>query len=171
MDSRIGALRRGLFCRQSRVVDVNNLGRNLVLWAIIVLLLVALFNLFQEGGSRGGPEEIEYSTFLNEVESGNVERVHIEGEKIKGIYNDRQGTFITTAPEDPQLIERLRVGKVGISVEPMDSNMLWGALISWLPMLLIIGFWVFFMRQMQSGGGKAMGFGKSKARLLTDKRV
>jgi len=149
---------------------VNNLGKNLVLWVIIGLLLVALFNLFQQPSGRDGQSSIPYSTFLADVQVGQIETVTIIGRKISGIRKDG-GAFSTYAPDDPNLIQELNKTGVTINAAPADdgSPSLLNILISWFPMLLLIGVWIFFMRQMQSGGGKAMGFGKSKARLLTER--
>jgi cell division protease FtsH len=149
---------------------VNNFGRNLALWIIIGVLLVALFNLFQSSSSRGPQSSLAFSDFVHEVEKGAVADVTIQGPNISGHFSDGRA-FSTYAPSDPQLVSRLTEKNVRIMAAPMEDNMngLLGVLISWFPMLLFIGVWIFFMRQMQSGGGKAMGFGKSRARLLTEK--
>jgi cell division protease FtsH len=146
-----------------------NFSRNLALWVIIALLVFALFNLFQ-GASTQAPEGESFSDFLTAVEAGNVQEVVIQGNNITGRYRNG-GTFSTYAPDDPTLISKLNERGVRIKAKPAEesSPTIWGVLISWFPMLLLIGVWIFFMRQMQSGGGKAMGFGKSKARLLTEK--
>ena len=143
--------------------------RNAALWLIIVLLLFALFNLFQGSSSRGPQQQVTFSDFVDDVEGGRVLEVTIEGQNITGQYRDGR-QFTTYAPEDPKLVDRLREADVRIIVTPKEEvNPLLSVLISWFPMLLLIGVWIFFMRQMQSGGGKAMGFGKSRARLLTEK--
>ncbi len=149
---------------------MSNFGRNLALWVIIGLLLVALFNLFQQPSSRGAGEGIPFSEFLAQVETGQVKEVTIKGHEITGFYGDER-SFMTYAPDDPQLVERLRTRGVVINALPVEDGTpsLFQILISWFPMLLLIGVWIFFMRQMQSGGGKAMGFGKSRARLLTER--
>jgi cell division protease FtsH len=146
-----------------------NLSRNLALWVIIALLVFALFNLFQGGQPRGPQTSLAYSEFLEAVDSGQVEEVTIKGSTINGMYHD-DGAFTTYAPDDANLIPKLNEKGVRIRALPADDGSpgLWGILISWFPMLLILGVWIFFMRQMQSGGGKAMGFGKSRARLLTE---
>jgi len=148
---------------------VNNF-RNFALWVIIALLLVALFNLFQNPSQRAASNEITFSKLLEEVDGGNVRDVTISGSQIAGHYNDGR-TFQTYTPNDPSLIKRLHEKNVNITAKPAsdDSPSLIDVLISWFPMLLLIAVWIFFMRQMQSGGGKAMGFGKSKARLLTER--
>ncbi|MBV8109286.1 MAG: ATP-dependent zinc metalloprotease FtsH [Hyphomicrobiales bacterium] len=149
---------------------MNNFGKNLALWIIIGLLLVALFNLFQNSSSRGPHAQLAFSDFLGEVERGQVTDVTIQGNTIQGHFNDGRA-FSTYAPQDPNLVDRLQARSVRIKAAPPDDSMnsVLGILISWFPMLLFIGVWIFFMRQMQSGGGKAMGFGKSRARLLTEK--
>ena len=149
---------------------MNKYGKNLALWIVIGVLLVALFNLFQNNGSRGNYSSLAFSDFLSEVESGRINEVTIQGNTIKGHFNDGRA-FSTYTPNDPGIVDRLRSGNVRISAAPKEEGMsgLLGILISWFPMLLVIGVWIFFMRQMQGGGGKAMGFGKSKAKLLTEK--
>jgi cell division protease FtsH len=147
-----------------------NFSRNAALWIIIVLLLFALFNFFQSNMSRTSQTDIPYSTFLDNVETGQVSSVTIQGSDITGISNDGR-SFSTRATDNLEgLVTTLRSSGVAFTVKPVENNsFLSSLLISWLPMLLLIGVWIFFMRQMQGGGGKAMGFGKSKARLLTEK--
>ncbi len=149
---------------------MNNFGKNLALWIIIGVLLVALFNLFQNSSGRSGYTNLAFSDFLAEVEARRIGEVTIEGNTIQGKFTDGR-PFSTYTPNDPGLVDRLREGGVRISAAPPEEGMsgLFGILISWFPMLLFIGVWIFFMRQMQGGGGKAMGFGKSRARLLTEK--
>jgi cell division protease FtsH len=151
---------------------VNNFGRNLALWVIVALLLVALFNLFQPSGSgQRSAQQVAYSDFLNEVSSGHVRDVVIQGRTVSGQLTDGR-TFQTYTPEDPALVSKLTEKGIRVVARPEESdvNPLFHYLLSWFPMLLLIGVWVFFMRQMQSGGGRAMGFGKSRARLLTEKQ-
>ena len=149
---------------------MNNFGKNLALWIIIGLLLVALFNLFQSSSTRSPQASVPFSDFLNEVERGQVADVTIKGNQISGHFTDGR-SFSTYSPPDANVVDRLADRGVRISAMPDDSNVpsLFSVLLSWFPMLLLIGVWIFFMRQMQSGGGKAMGFGKSRARLLTEK--
>jgi cell division protease FtsH len=148
---------------------VNNF-RNFAVWVIIALLLVALFNLFQGPTERGRSNEISYSRLLTEVDRGNVRDVTISGDIITGTLEDGV-TFQTYAPQDINLVERLHEKGVNITAQPSQDGVpsLLDVFISWFPMLLLIAVWIFFMRQMQSGGGKAMGFGKSKAKLLTER--
>src|SRR3978361_907189 len=150
---------------------MSNFGRNLALWVIIALLLVVLFNLFQPGVTHTNSTQIAYSDFITEVNSGRVRDVVIQGRTVSGQLNDGR-TFQTSTPEDPARVKTLTDKSVRVIAKPEDSdvNPLLHYLLSWFPMLLLIGVWVFFMRQMQSGGGRAMGFGKSRARLLTEKQ-
>jgi cell division protease FtsH len=151
---------------------VNNFGRNLALWVIVALLLVALFNLFQPNSSnRQAGQQVAYSDFLNEVNGGRVRDVTIQGRTLTGQLSDGR-SFSTYTPEDPTLVSKLTDKGVRVVARPEESdvNPLFHYLLSWFPMLLLIGVWVFFMRQMQGGGGRAMGFGKSKAKLLTEKQ-
>jgi len=142
--------------------------RNFALWVIIALLLIALFQLFQSPAERGGSNEIAFSQFLAEAENGRVRDVVIQDQQISGHFTS-SAPFQTFAPKDASYIELLRAKKVQINAKPAgESFSLIGALISWFPMLLILGIWLFVMRQMQGSGGKAMGFGKSKAKLLTE---
>ena len=144
--------------------------RNLIVWVVVGLLLVSLFNFFQESPASSGAREINFSQFVAEVEAGNVEEVVISGDSITGRLADGRRFNSYAPPNDPTLVNRLTERGVSITAKPDTSNAptIWGILLSWFPMLLLIGVWVFFMRQMQSGGGKAMGFGKSKAKLLNE---
>src|SRR6202171_5221119 len=143
--------------------------RNFALWVIIGLVLIALFNLFQNSGQRVAGRDIPYSQFLAEVDQGKVHNVIISGQQIAGIYSDG-GAFQTFAPEDPELVRRLEGRGVAITAKPVTESgqSLVGMIVSWFPMFLILAVWIFFMRQMQGTGGKALGFGKSKAKLLTE---
>ena len=144
--------------------------KNLMMWGVIVLLVVGLFNLFKNPKHPVASDTVPFSSFLKNVEDGRVVRVEIKGNDIEGVLAD--GTaFKTYAPNDPNLVEKLASKGVNITASPEDNQMpsLWGILLSWFPMLLLIGVWVFFMRQMQGGKG-AMGFGKSKAKLLSEAR-
>ena len=145
--------------------------KNLMMWGIIVLLILGLFQLFQNPKKIVSSSKVPFSSFLKNVEDGRVVRVDIKGNNIDGILAD--GTsFSTYAPNDPNLVEKLTAKGVNITASPLDDKMpsLLGVLLSWFPMLLLIGVWVFFMRQMQGGKGGAMGFGKSKAKLLSESR-
>ena len=137
---------------------------------MILILLIGLFNLFQGSTHRSADMPIPYSAFLDKVEAGDVKKVTIEGRKIS-IIDNAGANFITNSPDDPNLVDKLVKHKVTIEAEPPEEGMptLFAVLLNWFPILLLIGVWIFFMRQMQSGGGRAMGFGKSRARLLTEK--
>ena len=146
-----------------------NFSRNMALWLVIALLVFALFNLFQGTAQRGQELPLAFSDFLTSVEAGDIRDVTLQGSGITGHYRDGRN-FSTYAPDNANLVPILTKYGVRISALPYDddSPTLFSILISWFPMLLLIGVWIFFMRQMQSGGGKAMGFGKSRARLLTE---
>ena len=145
--------------------------KNLAMWGIIVLLSVGLFNMFQNPNNKMGTTQtkVAFSEFLSEVELGNVIKVEIQGNNITGVLSNGS-TFSTYSPNYPNLVEKLSERGVNIVATPLEDKMpsLLGILLSWFPMLLLIGVWVFFMRQMQGGKGGAMGFGKSKAKLLTE---
>lgn len=143
--------------------------RNLMMWGVIVLLVLGLYNLFQNPGSIAGKTEMPFSTFLTEVDKGNVASVDIRGSEISGTFRDGKG-FKTYSPNYPNLVEKLTAKGVSITAGPREEKgpSLWGVILSWFPMLLLIGVWIFFMRQMQGGKGGAMGFGRSKAKLLNE---
>jgi cell division protease FtsH len=150
---------------------MNNLGRNIALWVVVALFLVVLFNVFQPSASSNNATPVAYSSFLDEVNNGQVQDVTITGHDVTGTTKDGK-TFETYTPDDPTLVSKLIAASVHVDAKPQGDNMnpFLKVLISWAPMLLLIGVWIFFMRQMQSGGGRAMGFGKSRARLLTEKQ-
>jgi cell division protease FtsH len=144
--------------------------KNLAMWGIIVLLSIGLFNMFQNPNKIAASKpEVPFSKFLSEVDEGRVIKVEIQGNNITGLLSDGS-SFTTYSPNYPNLVEKLSNKGVSIIASPIDAKMpsLLGVLLSWFPMLLLIGVWVFFMRQMQGGKGGAMGFGKSKAKLLTE---
>ena len=139
--------------------------KNLAMWLIIIATMVLLYNMFSY--TQPTQDKIVFSDFIQSVENGNVAEVIIQGNDISGKFKDGK-EFKTFAPDDPELVKTLRTRGVKISAKPIEQSQWWAILISWFPMLLLIGVWIFFMRQMQAGGGKAMAFGKSKARLLTE---
>ncbi len=148
---------------------MNNNFRNLALWAIIAVLLIALFNLFQSPAQRTASTSVAYSKFLEDVNAGRVGSVTIAGPQITGTYSDNAGRFETYSPEDPGLVARLEEKGVQITAAPLQEGSALGSfLLTWLPMFVILGVWIFFMRQMQGSSGKAMGFGKSKAKMLNE---
>jgi cell division protease FtsH len=143
--------------------------RNFALWVIIVLLLLALFTLFQNPSQRTSAQDISFSQLLSEVDAGRVRDVLIQGPEIHGTFAN--GTaFQTYAPSDPGLVQKLYNKGVAITARPLTDNVPWfvSLLVSWLPFIALIGVWIFLSRQMQGGAGKAMGFGKSRAKLLTE---
>jgi cell division protease FtsH len=150
-------------------VNNGNL-RNFIVWVILAFSLLGLYNLIDNPIVSKNQSEITFSQLLAEVDAGNVVDVEISGDNISGHYSDGR-SFKTFAPSDPTLIDRLYNRGVSISAKPEKEggSIFLNILISWFPMLLLIAVWIFFMRQMQGGGGKAMGFGKSKAKLLNEK--
>ena len=138
--------------------------KNLALWLVISLMAIMLYQVFKQPDSSS--TTVGYSDFLSMVESGSVIQVVIQGEELIGTSS--QGPFRTFFPEDPELISLLRSNGVKISKKPEKDSPWFQVFLSWVPMLLLIGVWIFFMRQMQAGGGKALSFGKSRARLMTD---
>jgi cell division protease FtsH len=149
---------------------VNNIGKNIAIWVIIGLVLMTVFNQFSK--RQDTQNQLEYSQFVSDVESGKVQSLTIEGHPLRGQWLKGKLTdgtaFSTFAPYDPQLVDDLIKNNVRFSAKPEEEpSMLMSIFISWFPMLLLIGVWVFFMRQMQGGGkGGAFSFGKSKARML-----
>jgi len=144
--------------------------KNLAMWAVIVFLTIGLYNMFKNPQANVGKgNSIIFSEFLTEVDNGGVVKVDIQGNKIRGLLANGN-SFSTYSPNYPKLIERLSSKGVSISAAPLEDKMpsLFGVLLSWFPMLLLIGVWIFFMRQMQGGKGGAMGFGKSKAKLMNE---
>ena len=143
--------------------------RNFALWVIIVLLLLALFTLFQNPSQRTTSQDISFSQLLTEVDAGRVRDVLIQGPDIHGTFSDGR-SFQTYAPNDPTLVQRLYGKGVAITARSQTESVPWfvSLLVSWLPFIALIGVWIFLSRQMQGGAGKAMGFGKSRAKLLTE---
>jgi cell division protease FtsH len=130
-------------------------------------MMVMLFQIFKQPGRNNLP--LSYSDFLSMVESGAVVQVTIQGDHVTGMST--QGLFKTYVPKDPELITLLRSKGVKISAKPEEDSSWFQVFLSWVPMLLLIGVWIFFMRQMQVGGGKALSFGKSRARLMSDSQT
>jgi cell division protease FtsH len=147
------------------VKPLNSLYKNLIFWVIIIVIMIFLFNLFSK--PRQTVLEKNYTDFISAVENNRVPEVEARGRNI--VWKDIEGKrYKTYAPEDPEMIKILREKKVVINAKKEDESPLWqNILISWFPMILLIGVWIFFMRQVQVGGGKALSFGKSKAKILT----
>ncbi|MGH7000882.1 MAG: ATP-dependent zinc metalloprotease FtsH, partial [Stellaceae bacterium] len=145
---------------------MNQVSRNIALWLVVVLMAALLFKFFSS--TQQHSPEIIFSDFLNDVDNRSVTQVTIQGSQISGETSDGQH-FKTYAPNDPDLVKTLREKGVKIAAKPADGDPWWMVLlVQWFPMLLLVGVWIFFMRQMQIGGGKAMSFGKSRAKLLTE---
>ncbi len=150
---------------------MNDMAKNLILWVIIAIVLMSVFNNF--GTRPSHSQQMAYSQFLEEVKQGRVQRVTIEGRTVQGVMEGGE-RFSTYSPEDPGLIKDLLDHNVQIDARPPEQqSLLMQIFISWFPMLLLIGVWVFFMRQMQGGAGGrgAMSFGKSRARLQGEDQV
>jgi cell division protease FtsH len=150
---------------------LNPVSRNLGLWLLLLLMGVLLWSIVTKQQPR--EPEVSFSRFVQAVEDGRVAEVTIQGHNIRGRYRAEKGElgegFKTFAPDDPDLVRLLREKGVDIEARPEDAEpWYFVALVQWAPMLLLIGVWVFFMRQMQLGGGKAMSFGKSRAKLLSE---
>ena len=143
--------------------------RNFALWVIIFLLVLALVTLFQSPGQKSPSSEITFSQLLSDADAGNVRDVTIAGPEISGHMKDGR-TFQTYSPNDPGLVQTLYKKDVTITAKPPSDGNNWLLTIvsSVLPVLLFLGLWIYMTRQMQGGAGKAMGFGKSKAKLLTE---
>ncbi len=147
---------------------MNPFYKNLALWLVITLMMVMLYNLFSQ--QQLSQNDISYSEFLAMVDADRVSEVTIQGQEIR-VTDLNRTHFKIYAPQDPALIQRLKEKGVTINAKPpAESPWYMSVLVSWFPMIVLIGVWIFFMRQMQSGGGKAMSFGKSRARLLSDQQ-
>ena len=148
---------------------MNQATKNLALWLVLGLMFLVLVNLFTR--QQGREPEIIFSDFWSAVERGDVQEVTIQGQHVHGKYQSGD-RFRTFSPSDPDMVKTLREKNIRIAAKPEeDSPWYFVLLVNWLPMLLLIGIWIFFMRQMQVGGGKAMSFGKSRARLLTENQT
>jgi cell division protease FtsH len=155
---------------------VNPFNRNAALWIVIVLLLALLYSVFQGGTTRTAGNTIPYSEFVRSVEQRQVQDVRISGNSITGTYREpRNGvqkfaTYAPSTPPDEQLMPMLIKNVDRVDAGPAEEGVNIGSIfVSWLPVLVLVGVYIFFLRQMQSGTGRAMGFGKSRARLLTEK--
>ena len=145
---------------------MNQFSRNVALWLILGLMFLLLFNLFNK--QQGREPDISYTDFVTAVDKGDVTEVTMQGQYIRGKYLNGE-RFKSFAPDDPDLVQLLRGKNVKISAKPEEDDPWYVVLfVQWFPMLLLIGVWIFFMRQMQVGGGKAMSFGKSRAKLLNE---
>ncbi|HID97456.1 MAG TPA: AAA family ATPase, partial [Thermodesulfobacteriaceae bacterium] len=149
---------------------MNTFYKNLSLWLVIGLVMVFLFNLFNK--PRAIDKEIPYSDFVEFVKKGEIARVVMQGDRIEGVFTSQAPLQTVIPAQDQELIPLLKEKGVMIRVKPVEETPWYiTLLISWFPMLLLIGVWIFFMRQMQTGGGRAMSFGRSKAKLLSRQSV
>jgi len=145
---------------------LNNFNKNLALWIVIVLMMILLYNIFSQ--QQTSQAEINYTEFLSMVGNDEIKQVVIQGQELR-VTDDKGGQFNVYAPRDNDLISILRNEGVSIKAKPeQETPWFISVLVSWLPMILLIAIWIFFMRQMQGGGGKALSFGKSSARMLSD---
>jgi cell division protease FtsH len=145
---------------------LNQFYKNLALWLVISLMMILLFNLFNK--QKPVQEKLSYSDFIAAIDGGKITSVTIQGNDVFGKYTDGKD-FRTYKPADAELSDKLLEKNVAISARPEEEKFSWFSIfISWFPLILLVGVWIFFMRQMQSGGGKAMAFGKSRAKLLTE---
>lgn len=151
---------------------MNNLGRNLALWVSIIVMLLLLVDVFQPGNTQHAAQQLAYSDFITDVDTGRVRSVVMQNQNVSGTLTD--GTaFETFAPQDPSLVSRLTGKGVEVVAKPLDQegSPLLRYFLNALPIILMVGIWLFMMRQMQGGGGRgAMGFGKSRAKMLTEKQ-
>jgi cell division protease FtsH len=154
--------------RADGILDaVNPFYKNLALWMVIGLIVILLFNLFQ--ANQPSREEIVFSDFLKKVDAGEVREVTLRGNAVSGRLSDGSA-FRTFTPDYPEMVKSLKDRGVRIIVKPPDNNPWYTIFLQWVPMLLFIGVWIFFMRQMQGGGAKALSFGKARARLISEKQ-
>ena len=145
--------------------------KNIALWLLITLVMIVLYNYFSIVESNRGKTTINYSKFMEMVKADRVAKVTLKGNEISGEFSDGK-SFKSYAPTDAEMVKLLESKKVEITAVSKDDSTWYGTLLaSWLPMILLVGIWIFFMRQMQAGGGKAMSFGKSRARLMAENTV
>jgi cell division protease FtsH len=149
--------------------SLHSFSKNLLLWAMISVVMVVLFNLFSQPPDP--LQELSYSEFLSRVHQGEVVEVKIQGQRVQGVLLDTQ-RFVSHNPSDPELVRTLLANNVRVVAVPEEpSPWYFSVLVSWFPMLLLIGVWIYFMRQMQSGGGRAMSFGRSRAKMLSEESI
>ena len=144
--------------------NLNPLNKGIFIWLFVILIILFLFNIYHK--PKRQYENVMFSDFVESVKSGRVASVVMQGKNITGVFKDG-GEFKSYAPDDPELVRTLRDSGVRIQAKPDEDSGIWQSIfVSWFPMLLLIAVWIFFMRQMQAGGGKALAFGKSKARIV-----
>ena len=147
------------------------LGRNFLIWALIFLIVIPMLGSFGNSQRRASMENLAFSDFMNSAENKQISEVTVSGADVYGTMTDGR-EFYTYAPNDPSMIETLRKNGVKVVAKPIDTSgsTFWGIFISWFPMLLLVGVWIFFMRQANSGNNKALSFGKSRARLVENNK-
>ena len=147
------------------------LGRNFLIWALIFLIVIPMLGSFGNSQRRASMENLAFSEFMNSAENKQISEVTVSGADVYGTMTDGR-EFYTYAPNDPSMIETLRKNGVKVVAKPIDTSgsTFWGIFISWFPMLLLVGVWIFFMRQANSGNNKALSFGKSRARLVENNK-
>jgi len=145
---------------------LNQFQKNIALVLTVVLVSLLVWQLFNQ--PKTGTKDINYSEMIAFLDKGEIKEVTMQGENIIGKLTNGNA-FKTYSPKDDKLVTQFREKGVNITAKPTEDSWYMTVLVSWLPMILLVGVWIFFMRQMQAGGGKAMAFGKSKARLITDK--
>lgn len=147
------------------------LGRNFLIWALIFLIVIPMLGSFGNSQRRASMENMAFSDFMNSAENKQISEVTVSGADVYGTTTDGR-EFYTYAPNDPSMIETLRKNGVKVVAKPIDTSgsTFWGIFISWFPMLLLVGVWIFFMRQANSGNNKALSFGKSRARLVENNK-
>ena len=147
--------------------NLNPLNKGVFIWLFVILLILFLFNIYQKPKKQY--ENVMFSDFVEAVKANRVTSVTIQGKNITGVFKEG-AEFKSYAPDDPELVKTLREHRVKIQAKPDEDSSIWQSIfVSWFPMLLLIAVWIFFMRQMQAGGGKALAFGKSKARMVNAK--
>jgi len=147
--------------------NLNPLNKGVFIWLFVILLILFLFNIYQKPKKQY--ENVMFSDFVEAVKANRVTSVTIQGKNITGVFKEA-AEFKSYAPDDPELVKTLREHRVKIQAKPDEDSSIWQSIfVSWFPMLLLIAVWIFFMRQMQAGGGKALAFGKSKARMVNAK--
>ncbi|TMG07715.1 MAG: cell division protein FtsH, partial [Chloroflexi bacterium] len=155
--------------RHVMLPGMNQVYKNLALWMVIGLIVILLFTVFQ-GTQQNGQDQPNFSDFLKAVEQGRVDSVVIRGNLVTYALKDGGATQKTYVVADPDLVKTLRDHGVKIAVRPHDSIPWYAMFLQWVPMLLFIGVWIFFMRQMQGVGEKALSFGKARARRISEKQ-
>ena len=147
---------------------MNSLQKNIILWLVVGLIILLIYHLFNQ--PQNVQENIAFSDFIEHVNKGQVRDVTVQGNNVSGTLSSGKN-FRSYSPDNPLLFSMLKEREIKVTAKAVEDSMWMTVLIHWFPMMLLIAVWIFFMRQMQSGGGKAMAFGKSRAHLMTDKSI